>query len=120
MICLWEQDGGSFCGSLVVAVGLAVVGWLIGLVIGLAALDMTGEDVNNTTTCNTLGMEGWLVEWLIGWSMPSRWSFRQQQQTGQNKPWWDPWNSTGKPLLLADPNWTSIGQLPSSMHHPLG
>jgi len=36
------------------------------------------------------------------------------------KPWWDPWNSTGKPLLLVDPNWTLIGQLPSSMHHPLG
>ena len=36
------------------------------------------------------------------------------------KPWWDPWNSTGKPLLLVDPNWFLIDQLPSSMHHPLG
>ena len=38
----------------------------------------------------------------------------------RRQPWWDPWNSTGKPLLLVDPNWTLIGQLPSSMHHPLG
>ena len=38
----------------------------------------------------------------------------------RNKPCWDPWNSTCKPLLLVDPNWTSIGQLPSSMPHPLG
>jgi len=29
-------------------------------------------------------------------------------------------NSTGKPLLLVDPNWTLIGQLPSSIQHPLG
>jgi len=36
------------------------------------------------------------------------------------KPWWDPWNSTGKPLLLVDPNWFLIDQLPSSIHHPLG
>jgi len=36
------------------------------------------------------------------------------------KPWWDTWNSTDKPLLLVDPNWTLIGQLPSSIHHPLG
>jgi len=38
----------------------------------------------------------------------------------RSKPWWDPWNSTGKPLLLVDPNWFLIDQLSSSIHHPLG
>ena len=38
----------------------------------------------------------------------------------QEKPWWDPWNSTGKPLLLVDPNWFLIDQLPSSTQCPLG
>jgi len=32
----------------------------------------------------------------------------------RRRPWWEPWNSTDKPLLLVDPNWTLIGQLPSS------
>jgi len=36
------------------------------------------------------------------------------------KPWWEPWNSTGKPLLLVDPDWFSIDQLPSSAQRPLG
>jgi len=67
-----------------------------------------------TTTCRKR-RRPWCDEACRGLeSAASRqWWFR-------NEPWWDPWNSTGKPLLLVDPNWTSIGQLPSSMHHPLG
>ena len=30
-----------------------------------------------------------------------------------------PWNSTGKPLLLVDPNWILIDQLPGSFTPPL-
>jgi len=34
--------------------------------------------------------------------------------SGKMKPWWEPWDGTGKPLLLVDPNWIFIDQLPSS------
>jgi len=37
-------------------------------------------------------------------------------QLFRRKPWWDPWNSTCKPLLLVHPNWISIDRLSSSTH----
>jgi len=85
---------------------------------GLLALSMVGW------------MDGWidgLINWLglltcirdHGHAHGSRRS-ELTNYLGENLPWWDPWNSTGKPLLLVDPNWPLIGQLPSSTHHPLG
>ena len=49
-----------------------------------------------------------------GHALGSRRSDRITDYLGDN-PGGSPWNSTGKPLLLLDPNWILIDQLPGSI-----
>jgi len=114
--CYWRRATGG--GAMVV-----IDSWLVGLD-GMVGLELGEGASANRVDGAPHTHKGWSTRQLSsetrdhGHALGSRRSDKITDYLGEN-PGGILGTAQAKPLLLVDPNRTSIGHLPSSIHHPL-
>jgi len=117
---LWDALATFTCGCLCGGFDATTDGFAL-LWLGLVWFGRIGTHVGvkvgKDGRCFNVKLWLWMEDVIELWILRHR---EQRDVCLGTDPGGSPWKSTGKPLLLVDPNRTLIDQLPGPTHHPLG